>query len=127
MEKYKGILPDDVLHIITKGKTCELCVQDKNLSNYLKFSDFITDSLVTDINYCYVIHCELYDGGLFVSSGGFKLRNMDEDDKEMIYNHLIHAFLSSYSGNDPVNMVNVSFHPYDIIMMLKDLKSTVGL
>lgn len=127
MENYNGIVPDDVLHVITKDKTCELCVTDKNLSNYLKFSDFLTLNLRADLHYCYVIHCLLHDGGLFVLSGGFKLRKMDEDDLEMIYLHLIHAFLNSYSGIDTINFVNVSFHPYDGILRLKELKSKVGL
>ena len=130
MEKYKGILPYDVLYVITKGKTCELCVSDKSLGNYLKFSDFLSDNLKANTHYCYVIHSELYDGGLFVLSGGFKFPKMDEDSKEILYNHLIHFFLTNYSAtqeSDAINFVNISFHPYDIIMMLKDLKSTVGL
>jgi hypothetical protein len=127
MEKYKGIVPDDILHVITKGKTCELCVMDKNLSNYMKFSDFLIANLRADLHYCYVVHCELDDGGLFVLSGGFKFPNMDEDDIEMIYNHLINNFLNNYSENNTVNFVNVSFHPYNSIVLLKGIKSDIGL
>src|ERR1700738_1596379 len=123
MENFKGIVPDNALHVITKGITCELCVQDKTLSNYLKFSDFITLNLQANINYCYVIHCLLQDGGLFVLSGGFRFSELDEDDVEFLYNHLIQNFLSSYSGNDIVNFVNVSFHPNNSIVKLKGLKS----
>jgi hypothetical protein len=127
MEKYKGIVPDDVLHVIIKGKTYELCVQDKNFSYYIKFSDFIISNLITGLHYCYVIHCELHDGGLFVLSGGFKYPNMDEDDIEMVYNHLINSFLNSYNSSDTVNFVNVSFYPYNSILILKEFKSKVGL
>lgn len=64
---------------------------------------------------------------LFVSSGGFQLSNMDFNKIEMIYSHLINSFLNSYSANEIINYVNVSFHTYNSIIILKELISKIGL
>jgi hypothetical protein len=49
----------------------------------------------------------------------------------MIYNHLINSFLNSYNNNsvsqDTINFVNVSFHPYNSVLILKELKSKISL
>jgi hypothetical protein len=127
MENYKNILPDDLFHVITKGVTYELCVAEKNVTNFTKFSDYLTDNISVDVHYCFVIHCELQDGGLFVSTGGFNFCKMDYNDAEILYNTLIDSFHNTYSGNDIVNYVNVSFHPYNTIIKLKEFKSNIGL
>jgi hypothetical protein len=128
MEKYKNILPENVFHVITKGKTCELCVTNNNISNYTNFSNFVSDNLIVDVNYFYVIYYKSdCDGGLFVLTGGFKLCEMDFYDIEMVYNHLIESFNNSYNGHDRVNSINVSFHPYNAILLFKEYKSKIGI
>lgn len=127
MNKYKNILPGDTFHIITKGITCEICVTDNNVANFTKFSDFLQDNLIVDVHYCYAIHCILHDDCLFILTGGFKLRNSDLNDIEMLYNNLISSFIKSYSGKEIVNYINVSFHPYNSIIMFKYFKSKLGL
>jgi hypothetical protein len=127
MEKYKNIVPDDVFHVIPKGITYELCVGEKNVANFTKFSGFLVDNISADLHYCYVVHFELHDGGIFTCNGGFKFQNLDFDTPEGFYNYLIDSHLNGYSASDPVNYINISFHPYDTIMRLKELKSKVGL
>jgi hypothetical protein len=105
-----------------------LSVANKNLSNYTSFSDFISNNLAVNTDYFYVIYYESdYDQGLFVLTGGFKLCKMDFYNIEMVYNHLIESFNNSYSGHDVVNSINVSFHPYNIILLFKEYKSKMGL
>lgn len=127
MENYKNILPSDVFHVISKGVTCELCVADRNFVNFNKFSDFLVDNISAGVHYCYVIHFELHDDGLLTTTGGFKLKDLEYESMEKFYSFLIDAHNNSYTGNDIINHVNISFYPYDAILRLLELKTNVGL